>query len=184
MPPLFLPDSVLLMLQAGMDCAVSISGGKDSQALLMSFVLWFRAQGFSGKLFALHVDLGRAERTETPGFIASLCAQLAIPLHIVRPVVGGQIGDLQDVLQRRMQTLAGTGTPFWPTKSRRYCTSKKRDACDKELRGSPLILSLEGIRASESVIWRIICQEQEMGVSVAVKLGGFGETECCSDVAS
>lgn len=61
--PLLLPPLFLAMLAAGMDCAISISGGKDSQAMLVALSAWFRAQGFRGKLYALHVTLGRAERS-------------------------------------------------------------------------------------------------------------------------
>src|SRR5260370_20309262 len=150
MSPLFLPPLVLEMLRAGMDCAISISGGKDSQAMLVAFVAWFRAQGFTGKIYALHTTLGRAERTETPGFIDTLCSRLALPLVVVQPVVGGQPGDLLDSLDRRMHQLEGTQTPFWPSMNNRYCTSLKLAACDKDMRASPLILRLEGIRAAES----------------------------------
>lgn len=149
-PPLLLPEILPDLLGSGADCGIGISGGKDSQALLTTFLAWYRAQGYAGRVFAIWANLGRAERTETPGFIESLCTQLAVPLEMVRPVVDGREGDLQDSLERRKNTLAGTGTPFWPTSGQRYCTSKKRDACNKVLRKSALVLSLEGIRAGES----------------------------------
>jgi 3'-phosphoadenosine 5'-phosphosulfate sulfotransferase (PAPS reductase)/FAD synthetase len=148
--PLFLPDIFPAILHAGADCGIGLSGGKDSQALVIRFVQWYRTQGFTGRLFAIWTNLGRAERTETPGFIAALCAQLAIPLEIVRPVIGDREGDLEDSLTRRKEKLAGTGTPFWPTRGQRYCSSLKRGACDKAFRSSRIIVSLEGIRADES----------------------------------
>jgi 3'-phosphoadenosine 5'-phosphosulfate sulfotransferase (PAPS reductase)/FAD synthetase len=148
--PLFLPDILPAILREGADCGIGLSGGKDSQALLTTFVQWHRAQGFTGRLFAIWANLGRAERTETPGFINTLCKQLAVPLEIVRPVVGNREGDLQDSLTRRKDKLAGTGTPFWPTRGQRYCSSLKRGACDKTFRLSRIIVSLEGIRADES----------------------------------
>src|SRR5438045_2474696 len=99
--PLFLPDIFLAGLSEGADCGIGLSGGKDSQALVKKFVQWYRAQGFTGRLFGIWVNLGRAERTETPGFIETLCTQLAVPLEIVRPVIGEREGDLQDSLARR-----------------------------------------------------------------------------------
>jgi 3'-phosphoadenosine 5'-phosphosulfate sulfotransferase (PAPS reductase)/FAD synthetase len=148
--PLLLPPLFLEMLATGMDCAISISGGKDSQAMLLTFVAWFRAQGFTGKLYALHTTLGRAERSETPGFLEALCARIALPLIVVQPIVGGQPGDLQDSLERRHLQLAGTNTPAWPSMRNRYCTALKVSACEKEMRKSLLIASIEGIRAAES----------------------------------
>ena len=147
---LFLPDTFVSALHEGADSGIGVSGGKDSQALLTSYLGWHRDQGFSGKVFAIWVNLGRAERTETPGFLDALCERLAVPLEIVVPVIGGQPGDLQDRFQQRREKLAGTDTPFWPTRGLRYCTSLKRTACDKYFRGSRLIASLEGIRADES----------------------------------
>jgi 3'-phosphoadenosine 5'-phosphosulfate sulfotransferase (PAPS reductase)/FAD synthetase len=148
--PLFLPDIFLAFLREGADCGIGLSGGKDSQALVIRFIQWYRTQGFTGRLFAIWANLGRAERTETPGFIDALCKQLAVPLEIVRPVVGDREGDLEDSLTRRKDKLAGTGTPFWPTLGRRYCSALKRGACDKAFRSSRIIASLEGIRADES----------------------------------
>ncbi len=150
MASLFLPDLLREMLAAGMDVAMSVSGGKDSQTMLLTVVPWFRAQGFSGKLYALHTTLGRAERAETASFLEALCAKIAIPLIVVQPVVGGVVGDLQDALARRKGQLANTATPFWPSMRNRYCTALKRTACDKQMSTSSLIVSLEGIRAAES----------------------------------
>lgn len=147
---LLLPKTFVSALHEGADSGIGVSGGKDSQALLTRYLDWHRGQGFSGKVFAIWVNLGRAERTETPGFLDALCARLAVPLEIVAPVIGGQPGDLQDSFRQRKEKLAGTQTPFWPTRGLRYCTSLKRDACDKYFRGSRLIVSLEGIRADES----------------------------------
>jgi tRNA(Ile)-lysidine synthase TilS/MesJ len=40
------------ILAAGTDCAISVSGGKDSQAHLITAVNWLRAQGYCGQIFA------------------------------------------------------------------------------------------------------------------------------------
>lgn len=149
-PSLLLPDPLVALLREGAECAISVSGGKDSQAMLTNAANWFRAQGFPGRLFAIWANLGRAERSETPDFLAGLCARVDVPLETVRPVVGGVEADLQASLGRRKEQLTGQGAPFWPTRGLRYCTSLKRDACDKRLRRAALIVSLEGIRAEES----------------------------------
>lgn len=52
------PPAILTALEAGAALAISISGGKDSQALLAELVPWFRSQGYTGQLFAIHADLG------------------------------------------------------------------------------------------------------------------------------
>ena len=106
LPPLYVPEVLKQALAQSGDCGISISGGKDSQALLTTFTRWHREQRFPGHLFALHADLGRAEWVETPAFVATLCAHLAIPLVVVRRTQG----DLLDRLQERMQKLAGTST--------------------------------------------------------------------------
>ncbi len=147
LPPLYVPEVIQQALAQGADCGISISGGKDSQALLVAFTGWHREQRFPGRLFALHADLGRAEWTETPTFVATLCAHLAVPLVVGRRTQG----DLLDRLQERMHKLAGTGTPFWQTRGQRYCTSdSKRGPCDRHLRTSLLVVSGVGIRADES----------------------------------
>src|SRR6266567_6117195 len=102
---LFVPDPIGEALTCGADCAISISGGKDSQAMLTTFSQWHREQRFPGSLVALHADLGRAEWKETPAFVSELCASLAIPLVVVRRTQG----DLLDRFQERMHRLSGTG---------------------------------------------------------------------------
>jgi len=122
LPPLYVPEVIQLALAQGADCGISISGGKDSQALLTIFTRWHREQRFPGHLLALHADLGRAEWVETPAFVATLCAHLAIPLVVVRRTQGDLLDRLQErmqklacaspckLLQERMQKLAGTST--------------------------------------------------------------------------
>lgn len=146
MTPLFLPPTALQALQAGADCAIGISGGKDSQALLSSFLPWFRDQGFQGNVFAIHADLGRAEWSQTPSFVRSVCKQYHIELVVVQRGRG-------DLLHRIEERLAAVGdqAPFWPSSAARYCTSDlKRSPIDSRLRKAQCIMSLEGIRAAES----------------------------------
>ncbi len=146
-PSLFLPELLKALLDAGADCYLCVSGGKDSQALATAFSRWFRSQRYAGDLCAIWADLGRSEWRETRAFVSGLCARLDLPLIIVQR----ERGDLLDRFEERMQKLSGTGVPFWPTQGQRYCTSDlKRTVCDKRFRLSRLAVSLEGIRASES----------------------------------
>src|SRR5690349_10007198 len=114
----FLPSIALEALASGADCAIGLSGGKDSMALLLTFVPWFRAQGFSGSLFAIFAHLGRAEWWQTEDFVTKLCARVGIELVIVRR----EQGDLLDRFDQRRITL-GQNSPFWPTSANRYCSS-------------------------------------------------------------
>jgi 3'-phosphoadenosine 5'-phosphosulfate sulfotransferase (PAPS reductase)/FAD synthetase len=134
------------ILAAGADCAISVSGGKDSQALLITAVNWLRAQGYGGQIFAIFADLGRAEWPQTLPFLTRLCQSLAVELVTVQR----EKGDLLDRFHERRAAL-NDNAPFWPSTSARYCTSDlKRQPIDHYLRRSRLILSLEGIRAQES----------------------------------
>jgi len=141
---LLLPDTFVTALTHGADCGIGLSGGKDSQALLFTFVRWFRAHHFPGRLFGIHAHFGRAERTETLDFIRALCVGMALLLEVVRPVVGGSEGDLLDGFRQRREKLAGTDTPFWPIRGQRYCTSMKRDACNKAFRAFSWSRALKG----------------------------------------
>jgi 3'-phosphoadenosine 5'-phosphosulfate sulfotransferase (PAPS reductase)/FAD synthetase len=128
------------------DCAIGVSGGKDSQALLCTVVPWLRLRGHRGKIFAIFADLGRAEWQQTPSFIKQLCQSLQIELVVVQRAQG----DLLDLIEQRRATLDDTA-PFWPSSTARYCTSgTKRDPINQHLRRFRLVVSLEGIRAQES----------------------------------
>ncbi|WP_216726115.1 phosphoadenosine phosphosulfate reductase domain-containing protein [Hymenobacter siberiensis] len=172
---LAVPPAVEQALQQGAALCISISGGKDSQALLAELAPWFRQRGYGGQLFAIHADLGRAEWGETPAFVELLCQRASVPLIVVQRTKG----DLVQRIQERMDTVAGTDTPFWPSAASRYCTSHlkgnpidtalrdplhfwpsssqryctsdlKRGPIDSALRDFEVIISAEGVRADES----------------------------------
>jgi 3'-phosphoadenosine 5'-phosphosulfate sulfotransferase (PAPS reductase)/FAD synthetase len=145
------PNAVRQALEQGAALAISISGGKDSHAMIRMLPSWFRAQGYTGELYALHADLGRMEWTQTPEIIQQHATTAEIPLVVVR----WKDGDLVDRIERRMHQLAGTGKPFWPSSQSRYCTSDlKRGPIDIYLRnhhpaGSGIVCAI-GLRAQES----------------------------------
>lgn len=134
-------------LRAGAALAISISGGKDGQAMLAELVPWHRVQGYPGALYAIHADLGRTEWPQTAAHVEWLACEADIELVVVRR----EQGDLLARWQERMAILAGTGKPFWSSAANRYCTSDlKRGPINKYLRRHQLIISAEGVRAAES----------------------------------
>lgn len=134
-------------LRAGAALAISISGGKDGQAMLKTLVPWYRAQGYTGPLYAIHADLGRTEWPQTAAHVERLAREAGVPLVVVRR----EQGDLLARWQERMAALEGTGKPFWSSAANRYCTSDlKRGPINKHLRRHQLVISAEGIRAAES----------------------------------
>lgn len=129
--PLFIPPVIRRAMSAGAVLACSISGGKDSDALTRKVRAWAAAEGWGDQLFALHMDLGRMEWKETPVQVERIARENEMPLVVVkRPQ-----GDLVQEIEERMEKLAGTGKPFWPSAAQRYCTAdQKRSQADKVYR--------------------------------------------------
>ncbi len=139
------PEEIRLALDSGAALAISVSGGKDSQAMLEELVKIRHM--VKGEFFAIHADLGRAEWQETEAYNKELCRRLGVPLVVVRRAKG----DLFQRIESRALQLAGTGKPFWPSSKNRYCTSDlKRDPIDKYLRRFDNIICAIGIRRQES----------------------------------
>lgn len=143
------PAAVEALLSRGAALAVSVSGGKDSQALLTRLAAYWRRNDFPGDFFVIHADLGRAEWKETPAFMREMCERESVPLVVVRR----EKGDLVARMQERLDTLKAQGrdSPHWPSAAARYCTAElKRGPINKYLRRYDLVISAEGIRADES----------------------------------
>lgn len=147
MRELSIPQPVGDALSNGAALAISISGGKDSQALLAAVCAAYHKHGWIGPIFAIHAHLGRMEWPQSLGHCHALADAAGVPLVVVeRPQ-----GDLLQRMRDRMKQLEGSGRPFWPSASARYCTSDlKRGQINKALRQFDLIISAEGIRADES----------------------------------
>jgi 3'-phosphoadenosine 5'-phosphosulfate sulfotransferase (PAPS reductase)/FAD synthetase len=144
---LTIPPIIAAACEAGAALAISISGGKDSQALLNAVSAWHRTSGYSNEVFAIHADLGRTEWPQTAAHVEAIAAAAGVPLVVVRRAQG----DLLARWEERMAKLAGTGKPFWSSAQNRYCTSDlKRGPINQYLRRYPLVISVEGIRADES----------------------------------
>jgi 3'-phosphoadenosine 5'-phosphosulfate sulfotransferase (PAPS reductase)/FAD synthetase len=145
-PSLLVPPPIGAALDQGAALAISVSGGKDSQAMLGQLVQLWKAHAWTGALFAIHANLGRGEWPQTLPFTRTMCARAGIPLVEILPTF-----DFVDVIHERLQKLRGTGKPFWPSAQQRYCTaSLKRNPIDKYLRRYSVVVSAEGVRAEES----------------------------------
>lgn len=144
-----MPTVIREALQQGATLSVSVSGGKDSQAMLRLARSW----ELPNRLEVVHADLGRAEWPQTPQHVEEICEGL--DLTVVRRAGG-------DLVQRIEQRLKSVSTidptkpakPFWPSAAQRYCTSDmKRGPIHKHQRAlgrNDLIVSLVGMRAEES----------------------------------
>jgi 3'-phosphoadenosine 5'-phosphosulfate sulfotransferase (PAPS reductase)/FAD synthetase len=130
------PSVIDRAMQAGAALAISISGGKDSLAMLNTLVTEYRRRDWPGPLYAVHAHLGRAEWPQTLAHCQTVCDRLGVPLVVVsRPQ-----GDLLQEIRDRMEKLRTTGSdaPPWPDAQNRYCTSdQKRTQVDKILRAAP-----------------------------------------------
>lgn len=129
--------------------SISVSGGKDSQAMTR----WLRGQGIAGEI--VHADLGRAEWPQTPGHVELISEESGLDLFVVQRVKG----DLVQRIEERLNTVSTVDStrpakPFWPSAAQRYCTSDlKRGPIQKHQRAhgrGELIVSCIGMRADES----------------------------------
>ncbi len=145
--------TALAALAAGAVLSVSVSGGKDSQAMLS---LLARVHGeLTGRAEVVHADLNEpdgtgAEWPQTPGHVEATAAVSGWPLVVVRRAKGGLVQRIEE----RAATTAGTDRPFWPSSAARYCTSDlKRGPIQMHLRrhgSTALVVSAMGMRAGES----------------------------------
>lgn len=136
----------------------NVSGGKDGQA--MTKILLDHGFPVAG---LVHADLGR---TEWPQSIVQ-CRKLSewhdLPLHIATRRDGVDMLGHWENRMKKLQFKASdissrkeilvSQTPFWSSKSNRYCTSDlKRDVINVfyNSTGNDFIISCEGIRADES----------------------------------
>lgn len=126
-----MPDVIDRAMEMGATLAVSISGGKDSQAMANTLRRVYDKRSWRGVIFALHMDLGRAEWPQTPAHVERIAEENDLELVVVsRPQ-----GDLVQEITDRMEKLRGTGKPFWPSAASRYCTAdQKRSQADKVYR--------------------------------------------------
>ncbi|MEO0647190.1 MAG: phosphoadenosine phosphosulfate reductase family protein [Cyanobacteria bacterium J06650_10] len=161
------PSAIEQAMEMGAALAISISGGKDSDAMLRHLVALHRTQEWKGELFAITADLGRIEWPGTLEHMQATCNQLNIDLVVVRR----QKGSMIDRWEERRQTLMKQQSvnaiapefsselgvqkegnkPFWSSSTARYCTKELKTAeVDRYLRRFKSVVCAVGIRAEES----------------------------------
>ncbi|MEM6452522.1 MAG: phosphoadenosine phosphosulfate reductase family protein [Cyanobacteria bacterium P01_D01_bin.105] len=162
-----IPLAIEQAMKMGAALAISISGGKDSDAMLRHLVALHRAEEWKGELFAITADLGRIEWPGTLEHMQATCNQLNIELVVVRR----QKGSMIDRWEERRQTLMkqqdmdaitpefSSGLriqkegdkPFWSSSAARYCTKELKTAeVDRYLRRFKSVVCAVGIRTEES----------------------------------
>jgi 3'-phosphoadenosine 5'-phosphosulfate sulfotransferase (PAPS reductase)/FAD synthetase len=155
-PQPYTTPELMMQIELGAAIAISISGGKDSQALLSSVLSWYRANNLTNQIFAIHADLGRAEWAQTEQFVQDLCESHQIQLVVVSAMHNGKKIDLLDKIELRQEQLKKSGrldVPIYPSMMQRYCTSDlKTDPINAYFKQQefPKIISVEGIRWDES----------------------------------
>ena len=162
-----IPLAIEQAMKMGAALAISISGGKDSDAMLRHLVALHRAEEWKGELFAITADLGRIEWPGTLEHMQATCNQLNIELVVVRRQKGSMIDRWEErrqtlMKQQDMDAIApefSSGLriqkegdkPFWSSSAARYCTKELKTAeVDRYLRRFKSVVCAVGIRAEES----------------------------------
>lgn len=138
-------------LRGGAALVLSVSGGKDSDAMSHHLLDLRQREGWAGPVFMVHADLGRAEWHSTPAYVQDLATRTGVELHVVQ-WRDGVMGDLIDRIWQRYH--ADPTRPCWPSSAARYCTSDlKRGPISVWIRNtfpSGTVVCAMGLRADES----------------------------------
>ena len=137
------------LLREGAPLVLSVSGGKDSDAMCHHLLERRQAEGWTGDVVMIHADLGaRVEWQQTPDYVQHLAQRKGVPLYVVR----WTHGDLIDRIWQRYYK--DPSRPCWPSAQMRYCTADlKRGPISRELRRlfpSGNVICAMGLRAQES----------------------------------
>jgi 3'-phosphoadenosine 5'-phosphosulfate sulfotransferase (PAPS reductase)/FAD synthetase len=148
--PVTTSHNPLTLLRNGAALVLSVSGGKDSDAMSHHLLDLRQREGWPGDVVMVHADLGRSEWFSTPKYVEELAARKGVPLHIVRRPAG----DLIAHIWQRWDSVNHAACP-WPSSAARYCTSDmNRGPIDTWLRNqfpeNATIVCAQGVRAEES----------------------------------
>ena len=142
------PPDAITLLRNGAALVLSVSAGKDSDAMSHDIINMRRREGWPGTAIMLHADLGRAEWHNTPDYVRDLAQRKGVPLHVVR----WQHGDLIDRIWQRYYK--DPTRPCWPSAKIRYCTSDlKKGPLNRAMRQlfpTGNVVCAIGLRAGES----------------------------------
>lgn len=143
-----LPGDIEHVLNKGANLVISISGGKDSDAMCQLLPALHRARGWSGQMALVHADLKDGEWLMTSGYLQQRASALGLPLHVVTRKQGTLLEQIRQRHQKR------PGAPPFPSAAARYCTADhKRTPIDSFLRRfqpTGTVVCAIGIRAEES----------------------------------
>jgi hypothetical protein len=146
-----LPAPIAAALDEGAALAISISGGKDSQAMALALVELHRAKGWTGDVFCITADLGSIEWPETAAHVQKIADMAGVELITVRRTDGR---GMVEHWVKRGETMAARGQqprPWSGPGKARFCTSDmKRDPIDSYLRKYSHVVCAVGIRHAES----------------------------------
>ena len=142
-------SDALALLRNGATLVLSVSGGKDSDAMSHHLLEMKEREGWTGEAVMVHADLGaRVEWQQTPEYVRDLAKRKGVELYVVR----WSHGDLIDRIWQRYYK--DPSRPCWPSAAIRYCTSDmKRAPISRWIRNtfpSGQIVSAMGLRSSES----------------------------------
>lgn len=143
-----LPPEIEAALNGGASLVISISGGKDSDAMCELLPALHKARGWTGKLALVHADLRDSEWSMTSAYVQRRAEELGLPLHIVTRERGTLLEQMQQRHHKRPDA------PPFPSAAARYCTADhKRTPIDGFLRRFQprgTVICAIGIRAEES----------------------------------
>lgn len=135
---------------------ISVSGGKDSHAMLFLVKELAEKQGCSDRLIAMYADTGM-EWHNAESHVRKICAAAGVPLEVVYPVrpmldqIQYRGKRLLDLGRKRHDGKQNTGVMF-PSPHCRYCTANQKiEPMDKLCRQySGTLLKVTGERWQES----------------------------------
>jgi hypothetical protein len=145
-----LPAPIEAALDGGAALAISISGGKDSQAMALALTALHRERGWSGEVFCITADLGSIEWPETHAHVQRIADLCGVPLVTVQRTDKRGLVEHWTARGERMAAQGKQARP-WSSSAARFCTSDlKRDPIDAYLRRYSNVVCAVGIRAQES----------------------------------
>src|SRR5581483_7439088 len=146
------------LLGAGAAVAISVSGGKDSQAAALAAVRHLDAVGHRGPRVLIHSDLGAVEWADSATVCAELAQRLGLELITVQRAAGGLMERWEarwaSSVRRYVNLETVTLVLPWSTPAMRFCTSELKTqvimpALRRRFPGMPLV-NVTGIRRQES----------------------------------
>lgn len=163
---------------------ISVSGGKDSHAMLFLVKELAEKQGCTDKLIAMYSDTGM-EWYNAESHVRKICATASVPLEIVYPVrplieemkYRGQ--RLIEMQRERRDKKINTGVMF-PSPHCRYCTAnQKTGPMDKLVRQyTGKLLKVTGERWAESKARSNYAEFIKVDRISTKKIANTGETNC------